>query len=167
MRSCAEILSLGEEGIGLPRTGHLSWSCQADLCIATGPQDPCQSAARMAYLYVMLMGFLLLSMGAVAFVLDHFTVGFCPWACLPKPSWLPICLSRVPAPACPFPTPFLSQIYTEKSPHPKHMLYSPEVVFNKYFNIFNRNKTVLRLRPSAWTSAEPGAQHRQKSKSQA
>lgn len=133
MHSCPEILFPGPlapllcpvlqpatwslaEGLGLPTTGRLSWSSQADSYVAMVPQDPCQTAAHMAYLYVMLMGFPLPSRGAVAFVLDHFTVGFCPWACLPRPSWLPICLSKVLAPACPLPPdPFLSQTYTHSS----------------------------------------------------
>ena len=84
----------GGARLGLPRTACLSQSYQADSCVVTGLQDPCQTSAHMAYLYVMLTGFLLLSRGAVAFVLDHFTVGFCPLACLPKPSWLPLCLSK-------------------------------------------------------------------------
>lgn len=131
--------SLGEQGLGLPRTACLSWSYQADLCAATGLQDPCQTSAHMAYLYVMLTGFLLLSRGAVAFVLDHFTVGFCPLACLPKPSWLPLCLSKCLWQFVLSPPTRASPRHTE-SLRPKHMLHSPEVVFKKYLYVFNRSK---------------------------
>lgn len=59
------------------------------MCPPDSRQDPGQTPAHMACLYLGLTGSLLLSRGATPFVLDHFTVGFCPLTCLPQLSWCP------------------------------------------------------------------------------
>ena len=125
-------VGLGGAVLGPPTTGHLFWACQACWHMSSAHPDPFQACACAASTCPPVQG----SFCPCSCSDDQITVGFCTWSSLPKPSWVPMYLSRVPEAICPLPSPFLSPTQTRTGPPPGT-------------NIFKSN-TVLWLSPSPW-----------------